>query len=72
MLASSFGGGLGLLGRPMTLEILNFLRNEARLQAQKLSPNLAWEVARRWVRIAEEIVDAAVRDGLPAHGAPLI
>jgi hypothetical protein len=52
---------------PMTREVLNFLRNEARLQAWTIDPLCPWLPARRWVGIAERLVDAAVRDGLPAH-----
>ena len=52
---------------PMTKEILTFLRNEARLQAAALKPDCKWQPAREWIRVAEHLVDEALRDGLPAH-----
>jgi hypothetical protein len=52
---------------PMTREILNFLRNEAHLLASALEPNETWVPARNWVRTAERLVDAAMREGVPAH-----
>jgi uncharacterized protein YjbI with pentapeptide repeats len=52
---------------PMTWEILNFLRNEVRLQAASIDELPSWQLARDWVRIGERIVDKACRDGLPAH-----
>jgi hypothetical protein len=52
---------------PMTTEILNFLRNETQLQALNADKDKPWRHSRGWVRIAEMIVDRAVRDGLPAH-----
>lgn len=52
---------------PITLEVVGFLRNQARLRAESLNPNAPWEKAREWVSDLSEIVDLCLKDGLPAH-----
>ncbi|MGC1780090.1 MAG: pentapeptide repeat-containing protein [Xanthobacteraceae bacterium] len=51
---------------PMSREILTFLRNEIRLEASSIDEHQPWKTARDWVRNAEKLMDAAIRDGLPA------
>gem|GEM_PF-6009046 len=51
---------------PMTNEILQFLRNEARLAASASNPGKPWLIARGWVQIAEKLMHVVLNEGLPA------
>jgi hypothetical protein len=52
---------------PISSEIVGFLRNEARLQFWVLDSEASWRPARKWVNIAERLIDTGIREGLPAH-----
>jgi|HubBroStandDraft_6_1064221.scaffolds.fasta_scaffold3588888_1 hypothetical protein len=51
----------------MTREVLNFLRNEVRLQSANHNPEKPWQHALSTMHTIENIVCVAAQDGMPAY-----